>query len=334
MQVLAPIYGLADAGEEAARLADAGVDGVFTFEGPHDVFLPLALAAAAAPVALMTNVAIALPRNAIHLAHAAWDLHSLSGGRFTLGLGSQIRTHVERRFGAEFHPPVPRMRDTVDAVRAVFESWQHGTPLDHRGPYRQHTLMSPMFSPPPSPTGPPRIAVGGLGPMMCAMAAEVADVLAVMPVTSRRWFEEHTMDAVERGRSRRDPVLGPLEVLPELIIAVGRDEDELAVADAGCRALLGFYVSTPAYRPVFEVESAGELQPIARDLTREGRWDDLGDLIDDELLARIAVRGTPAEVAAQIADRYGTHSSRVAVYLPYTVADGLWGELVDELHSV
>lgn len=333
MRVLAPIYGLADAGEAAAALADAGVDGVFTFEGPHDAFLPLALAAAAAPVSLMTNVAIALPRNAIHLAHSAWDLNELSGGRFTLGLGSQIRTHVERRFGAEFHPPVARMRDTVEAVRAVFSSWQDGTPLDHRGPYRQHTLMTPMFSPQPSPHGPPPIAVGGLGPMMCAMAAEVADVVAVMPVTSRRWFEEHTMAAVERGLAKRSPELGPLEVLPELIVAVGRNEAELAAADAGCRALLGFYVSTPAYRPVFEVEGAGDLQPVAREMTREGRWDELGALIDDDLLARIAVRGTPVEVASQILDRYGPHAQRVAVYLPYAVADGLWGELVEQLRS-
>jgi probable F420-dependent oxidoreductase len=332
VQVLLPIYGLADAAAEAARLERAGVDGVFTFEGPHDVFLPLALAAAATDLAVMTNVAIAFPRNAVHLAHSSWDLHMLSGGKFTLGLGTQIRTHVERRFGADFDRPVARMRDTVEAVRAIFSTWQDGVPLDHRGEFRSHTLMTPVFSPPPGEWAPPQVVVGGLGPKMCAMAAEVADGLAVMPVTSERFFTEHTMVAVGEGLARRDPARGPLEVLPELIVCTGRDEAEMAVADAGCRGLLGFYSSTPAYRPVFECEGYGEIQPLARSMTKEGRWDELAELIEAPLLERIAVRGTPAEVAREIGRRYGAHTERVAVYLPYAVGDGLLEELIDELH--
>lgn len=332
MQVHLPIYGLADAPAEAARLERAGADGVFTFEGPHDVFLPLALAAAATDLAVMTNVAIAFPRNAVHLAHSAWDLHQLSGGRFTLGLGTQIRTHVERRFGVDFERPVERMRDTVEAVRAIFSTWQDGTPLDHRGPFRTHTLMTPVFSPGTSEWGPPPIVVGGLGPHMCAMAARVADGLAVMPVTSETFFTERTLPAVERGLERRDPSLGRFRVLPELIVCTGRDEAEMAVAEQGCRGLLGFYASTPAYRPVFETEGYGQIQPEARALTKEGRWDELGALIEAPLLERVAVRGTPAEVAGQIARRYGAHTDRVAVYLPYATADGLLDELIDELH--
>jgi probable F420-dependent oxidoreductase len=332
VQVLLPIYGLSDAATEAARLERAGADGVFTFEGPHDVFLPLALAAAATDLAVMTNVAIAFPRNAVHLAHSAWDLHMLSGGRFTLGLGAQIRTHVERRFGMDFDRPVARMQDTVEAVRAIFATWQDGVPLDHRGPYRSHTLMTPVFSPPASQWGPPPVVVGGLGPKMCAMAAEVADGLAVMPVTSERFFSEVTMAAVAEGAARRDPALPPLELLPELIVCTGRDEAEMETAEAGCRGLLGFYSSTPAYRPVFELEGYGEIQPAARNLTREGRWDELSELIEDPLLQKISVRGTPAEVARQIAERYGAHTERVAVYLPYGPADGLLEELVDEMH--
>ena len=332
MRILLPIYGLADAATEAARLERAGVDGVFTFEGPHDVFLPLALAAAATDLAVMTNVAIAFPRNAVHMAHSAWDLHALSGGQFTLGLGTQIRTHVERRFGAEFERPVARMRDTVEAVRAIFATWQDGEPLDHRGPFRSHTLMTPVFSPPPGDWPPPSVVVGGLGPKMCAMAAEVADGLAVMPVTSERFFTEHTLVAVEQGLARRPAERGPLEVLPELIVCTGRDEAEMAVAEAGCRGLLGFYSSTPAYRPVFECEGYGEIQPVARALTKEGRWDELSNLIEAPLLERIAVRGTPAEVAREIARRYSAHTDCVAVYLPYATADGLLEDLVDELH--
>ncbi len=334
MKVLLPIYGLADAGAEAAGLERAGVDGVFTFEGPHDVFLPLALAGAATELSLLTNVAIAFPRNAVHMAHTSWDLHQLSGGQFTLGLGTQVRAHVERRFGVDFERPVARMRDTVEAVRAIFATWQDGEPLDHRGPFRTHTMMTPVFSPQQSQWGPPPVVVGGLGPKMCAMAAEVADGLAVMPVTSERYFESHTMVSVREGLARRDASMGSFEVLPELIVCTGRTEDEMAVADAGCRGLLGFYSSTPAYRPVFELEGYGEIQPVARSFTKEGRWDELASLIEQPLLERVAVRGTPKQVAEQIGRRYREHTDRVAVYLPYAVADGLVEELLDELHAV
>ena len=334
MQVLAPVYGLASAADEAVALEQAGVDGIFTFEGPHDVFLPLAIAAQATDLALMTNVAIAFPRNAVHMAHAARDLQTLSGGKFTLGLGAQIRTHVERRFGVGFERPAARMRETVEAVQAVLQSWETGEPLDYRGEFRQHTLMTPMFSPGPSPWGPPPVVVGGLGPKMCGVAAEVADGLAVMPVTSDRFFAEVTLPAVADGLSRRHPALGDFEVLPEVIVCCGRDEAELAAADAGCRALLGFYVSTPAYRPVIDLEGHGELQPVAQQMTREGRWDELGALVDDDLLATLTVRGTPTQVAAHIGERYRGHADRVCVYLPYAMADGLLPELVDALHAV
>ena len=279
-------------------------------------------------------MAIAFPRNPIHLAHTARDLQQLSSGRFTLGLGTQIRTHVERRFGTEFDHPVDRLADLVAALRAVFAAWETGEPLEYRGPFRSHTLMTPMFSPGPSEWGPPPIHLGALGPRMTEMTASQADGLLVMPFTSRRFFEGHTLPSIERGLGRRREGLAPLEVVPELIVCTGRDEAELAVADAGCRALLGFYGSTPAYRPVLEAEGQGELQPLLRDMTRDGRWDEMAALVGDDLLARIAVRGTPAQVAAQVAERYSAHARRVAVYLPYGAGDDLLGELVDALHGV
>ena len=333
MEVLVPVHGLTDARNEAERMVRAGADGVFTFEGPHDVFLPLALAAAPGR-SLMTNVAIAFPRNAVHLAHAAWDLQALTDGHFTLGLGAQVRTHVERRFGVEFDDPVGRMQDTVDAVRAVFRSWTLGEPLDHRGPYRTHTLMTPMFSPARGEWGPPPIHVGALGPRMTTMAAAHADGLALMAVTSERFFTERTLPAVQAGLDRRGADLGPFELLPELIVCAGRDEAELAAADVGCRALLGFYASTPAYRPVLDIEGYGDLQPVAQGFTRQGRWDELAGLVDDELLARIAVRGTPAQIAAEVARRYAHHARRLAIYLPYELGDDLLDELFDALHAI
>lgn len=333
MEVLAPIYGLADAGDSARQLESFGVDGVFTFEGPHDVFVPLTLAAAATSLSVMTNVAIAFPRNPIHLAHASRDLQTLSSGKFTLGLGTQIRTHIERRFGEEFDKPVGRMRDQVEAIRAIFQSWETGERLNFTSEFRSHTLMSPMFSPGPSPWGPPPIALGALGPQLTAMAAQVADTLAVMPVTSESYFTSQTLKSVSKGLARRNDSLGEFEILPELIVCAGRNAQEQATADAGCRSLLGFYASTPAYRPVLDHEGFGHIQPQARALTREGRWGELSDLVPDEMLNAISVRGTPLEVAAQIRRRYSDHSSRVCVYMPYETPDDLWAELINAIHD-
>lgn len=333
MEVLAPVYGLADAGDSARHLESLGIDGVFTFEGPHDVFIPLTLAAAATDLAVMTNVAIAFPRNPIHLAHASRDLQVLSEGKFTLGLGTQVRAHIERRFGEEFNRPVARMREQVGAIRAIFQTWQTGERLNFEGEFRTHKLMSPMFSPGPSPWGPPPIAVGALGPQMCAMAASVADSLAVMPVTSRRFFEEQTLPAVQKGLARRSPDLGKFEIIPELIVCTGRTEEEMDRADTGCRSLLGFYSSTPAYRPVLEHEGFAGIQTTAQQYTRDGRWNELSGLIPDEMLSQISVRGTPAEVAAQISDRYGDHANKVCVYMPYETPDDLWAELITAIKA-
>ena len=158
------------------------MDGAFTFEGPHDVFTPLVLAAGATTtLELATNVAIAFPRNPVQLAHQAYDLQLLSRGRFTLGLGSQIRAQVEKRYGASFDRPIARMRELVGALRAIFATWETGERLDFRGEFTSHTLMPPMFNPGPHPFGMPPIAIGGLGPQMVRLAAEVADGLLVMP---------------------------------------------------------------------------------------------------------------------------------------------------------
>src|SRR6188472_3045583 len=188
--------------ERARELVDAGAAGLFTFEGPHDVFLPLAAAAGRVDADLMTNVAIAMPRSPVHLAHAAWDLQLMSRGRFRLGLGSQIKPHVEKRYGATWSPPAARMREIVLAVKAILGSWQDGTRLDFRGEHTQHTLMPPTFVPGPNPFGPPPVLLGALGPLMTATAAEVADGLLVMPFHSHRHFRERTLPAVAEGLAR------------------------------------------------------------------------------------------------------------------------------------
>lgn len=304
------------AADRARELAGTGAAGLFTFEGPHDVFLPLAVAAGAVETDLMTNVAIAIPRSPMHLANTAYDLQLLSRGRFRLGLGSQIRPHIERRYGATWSRPAARMRETVLAVKAILGSWQDGTPLDFRGEFTQHTLMPPTFVPGPNPYGVPPVLLGALGPVMTRTAAEVADGLLVMPFHSHRHFRDRTLPAVDAGLAVAGRTRGDLKILPQAIVAMGRTEAELAAASAGVRNLLAFYGSTPAYLPVLEVEGWDGLQPELNRRSKQGAWAEMAGLITDEMLETLAVRGTPEECAAEIGRRFGDVAGRVCCYFP------------------
>jgi len=298
----------------AHELAAAGVAGLFTFEGPHDVFLPLAAIAGHVEADLMTNVAIAMPRSPMHLAHAAWDLQLMSHGRFRLGLGSQIQPHIEKRYGATWSPPAARMREIVLAVKAILTSWQDNTRLDFRGEHTTHTLMPPTFVPGPNPYGPPPVLLGALGPVMTRTAAEVADGLLVMPFHSHRHFRERTLPAVEEGlvRSGRSS----LPIYPQAILAMGRTTDELARASYAVRRLLAFYGSTPAYLPVLDVEGRADLQPELNRLSKTGDVAAMVELVEDALVDVLAVRGTPEECAAELHRRFGDVADRVCCYFP------------------
>lgn len=274
-------------------------------------------------------MAIALPRNPIHLAHTARDLQLLSGGRFALGLGTQTRAHITRRFGAAFDHPVDRMAEMIGALRAIFSAWQDGAPLSFEGTYHQHTLMTPVFDPGPSPWGPPPIWVGALGPRMTEMVAANADGLLIMPFNSRRHLVERTVPRIDAGLGRSGRTRADLTVVAEAIVCMGRDEAEMAAAEAGCRGLLGFYASTPSYRPVLDAEGWGDLQPELNTLSKAGRWDEMGGLIDDEMLATLTVRGTPAVVAAGLDERFGDLADHLAIYAPYGLADECLADLVD-----
>lgn len=322
-----------DAAGRARELVATGVAGLFTFEGPHDVFLPLAAAAGAVRTDLMTNVAIALPRSPMHLAHTAYDLQSMSGGRFRLGLGSQIRPHIENRYGTAWDRPAARMREIVLAVRAILDSWQNGTRLDFRGEYTRHTLMPPTFVPGPNRFGAPPVLLGALGPVMTRTAGEVADGLLVMPFHSRRHFAERTLPALAEGARRAGRTAVP--VYPQAILAMGTTEAEILAARAGVRRLLAFYGSTPAYRPVLEVEGWEDLQPELNTLSKRGDVASMERLVDDRMLATLAVIGTPEECAAELIDRFGAHAERVCGYFPgYRVPPDQLASLVTALGRV
>ncbi|MAS56888.1 MAG: LLM class F420-dependent oxidoreductase [Pimelobacter sp.] len=316
--------------DRARELVGTGIAGLFTFEGPHDVFLPLATAASVVETDLMTNVAIAMPRSPMHLANAAWDLQLMTKGRFRLGLGSQIKPHIEKRYGATWSPPAARMREIVLAVKAILASWQDGTRLDFRGEHTQHTLMPPTFVPGPNPHGTPPVLLGALGPLMTRTAAEVADGLLVMPFNSLRHFRERTLTAVAEGLelAGRDSVA----IYPQAITAMGRTPDEQAAADLGVRGLLAFYGSTPAYRPVLDAEGWGDLQPELNALSKTGDVAAMMALVSDEMISTIAVRGTPEECAAELRRRFGDVAERVCCYFPgYDAPLAAIGELAAAL---
>jgi probable F420-dependent oxidoreductase len=324
MKVFTALYGPVDAVERARALRDAGASGVATFEGQHDVFAPLTLAATVGGLDLMTNVAIAFPRNPIHLAHQANDHQLLSEGRFFLGLGTQIRPQIEKRFGAEFDKPVARMTELVAALRAIFHAWETGERLNFRGEFYRHTLMTPTFSPGENPYGPPPIYVGALGPRLTRATAEHADGLLVMPFGNKRFLHEVTMPAVREGLAAAGRPIEDFAVIPEIIVSVGEDH-------TATRRLLGFYGSTPAYRPVLEIHGWGDLQPELNALSKQGRWEEMGKLIDDDVLHTIAACGTAAEVAAHIRDRVAGISDRICLYQAGPIAPETLAEVVGAL---
>ncbi|MGK2866834.1 MAG: TIGR03617 family F420-dependent LLM class oxidoreductase [Mycobacterium sp.] len=324
------LFGPVGAVERTEALRDAGASGVFTFEGPHDVFTPLTLASTVGGLDLMTNVAIAFPRNPIHLAHQAIDLQILTKGRFTLGLGTQIRAQIEKRFGAEFDRPVVRMTELVAALRAIFNTWSTGERLDFRGEYYRHTLMTPTFTPRDNPYGPPPIYVGALGPRLTKATAQHADGLLVMPFGNKKFLHEVTMAAVEEGLAAGGRTRSDLAIVPEIIVSVSSDTNP---DHAATRQLLAFYGSTPAYKPILDIHGWGDLQPELNALSKQGRWSEMGALIDDEVLHTIAACGSPAEVAAHIRDRVAGISDRICIYQPGPIEVELLAQIVDELRT-
>lgn len=328
MKVMTALFGPTDAVDRAEALKEAGASGVFTFEGPHDVFTPLVLASQVKDLDVMSNVAIAFPRNPIQLAHQAHDLQLLSEGRFILGLGTQVRAQIEKRYGTEFDRPVERMKELVGALRAIFDTWATGERLNFRGEYYRHTLMTPTFVPPATPYGPPPIYLGALGPRLTRATAEVADGLLVMPFGSTKYLHENTMPAVRAGLAAAGRREEDFEVVPEVIVSVatGRDDDHLST-----RRLLAFYGSTPAYKPVLDAHGWGELQLELNTMSKQGRWQEMTTLISDEILHTIAACGTPAEVAEHVRDRVDGVSDRVCLYQTGPIATDALAEIVDAL---
>jgi len=273
-------------------------------------------------------IAVAFARNPMLLANLAYDMQLLSKGRFILGLGSQIRPHIERRFSMPWSRPAARMRELVLAIRAIWASWEEDARLDFRGEFYTHTLMTPVFNPGPNPFGLPRIFCAGVGPRMTEVVGEVADGFLVHPFHTPEFLRQVTLPALDRGRERGARARGDFEIGAQLILALGDDEESLQAAKNGARAQISFYGSTPAYRPVLECEGCGDLQTELHRLSKEGRWLEMAGRIDDSLLERIAVVGGRAEAAAKIRARCAGLVDRVSLIAPFSPDPGLWADVV------
>lgn len=333
MKIDGPFYAqLGAAAAEARRLAAIGYDGIYTLEGSSDPFLPLVMATEHAPALdIATGIAVAFPRNPMHLAYQSWDLQKFSRGKFLLGIGSQVKAHIENRFGVPFNPPATRMREYILALKAIFNSWQTGARLTFEGDYFRHTLMTPMFNPGPLECSPPPVLLGALGPRMTEVAGEVADGLIVHPFNSMPFLIDHALPAVHRGLATAGRPRNEFILQINAIVITGQTEEQRRAATASVKSLLGFYGSTPAYRPPMEAIGYGELQPELNRLSKEGRWEELGSCIDQTFLDAFATSGHPDEIAGMLRAKYWAHADRLAIYAPYAAPDAMWSSIIAQL---
>ncbi|OSC41157.1 LLM class F420-dependent oxidoreductase [Mycobacterium decipiens] len=295
---------LARAADAAVALQRKGYDGGWTAETSHDPFLPLLLAAEhTSRLELGTNIAVAFARNPMTVANLGWDLQTYSQGRFILGLGTQIRPHIEKRFSMPWSHPVPRMREFVAALHAIWSAWRDGTKLGFEGEFYTHKIMTPMFTPESQPYPAPKVFIAAVGAAMTEMCGEVADGHLGHPMVSKRYLTEVTMPALLGGLARSGRDRSDFEVSCEVMVATGANDAELVATSTATRKRIAFYGSTPAYRQVLEIHGWGDLHTELRRLSLRGEWDAMGELIDDEMLGAFAIVGPIDTVADALRSR-------------------------------
>jgi len=329
--------GIAGAAASAAELEAAGYDGAWTAETAHDPFLPLVQAAAATEhLEIGTSIAVAFARNPMLLANIGWDLQAFSKGRFVMGLGSQIKPHITKRFSMEWSHPAARMREMVQAIRAIWDTWLTGSKLEFRGDFYTHTLMTPFFTPDAADLegfGPPKILLAAVGDMMTKVAGETCDGIIVHGFTTEKYMREVTMPAIEAGRAAAGKTMEGFEVSGPLFVVTGNNEEEMAAAAAGTRQQIAFYGSTPAYRGVLECHGWGDMQDELNRLSKAGEWVKMGEVIDDEVLNTFAVVGEPEQIGAELNRRYSDLVDRLSFYAPYKSDPDRWAPVMAELRG-
>jgi len=321
----------------AQEVEAAGYSGGWTAETAHDPFLPLLLAAEhTTDLELGTSIAVAFARNPMTLANTGWDLQAYSKGRFILGLGSQIKPHITKRFSMEWSHPAPRMREMILAIRAIWDCWLNGTKLDFRGDFYSHTLMTPFFTPDAADLegfGVPKIFLAGVGTLMTEVAGEVCDGFLCHGFTTERYLREVTIPALARGRAKAGKTMEGFEIVGPSFVVTGTNQEQMDAAAAGTRQQIAFYGSTPAYKPVLELHGWGGLQDELNTLSKQGKWVEMGTLIDAEILNTFAVVGEPETIAPELHTRYGDVISRISFYAPYQSDPQRWSKVLADLKA-
>ena len=306
-----------EAGPAIKQLEDAGYDGAYTFEGAHDPFLPLISAAMqTSNIELITSIAVAFARNPMTLANIGYDLNLVSEGRFILGLGSQIKPHITKRFSMPWSSPAARMKEMVEAIKAIWDCWQNGTKLNYRGEFYTHTLMTPFFNPGPNPHGLPKIYVAAVGPLMTQAVSESADGLLAHPFNSPKYVNEVTIPIINKGLETTGKTRDQFDLSVSVMTGIGATEETHKLAVKACRDQVAFYGSTPNYKAVLETHGLGHLSEELNKLSKQGKWMEMGDAIDDETLKTFAVvEESPEALAKEIKNRYGNIGQRIAPVL-------------------
>jgi probable F420-dependent oxidoreductase len=333
--VTLPMKDWHEAGPAAQAAEAAGFDAVMTVEVGHDAFTPLAFAALATErVELTTSIAVAFPRSPTVLASQAWDLQANSRGRFVLGLGSQVKGHNERRFGIPWSPPAPRMREYVQALRAIWRCWETGEKLRYEGEHYRLTLMTPEFS--PKPTGLPMlpVAIAAVGPAMLGVVGEVADGVRLHPLCSRRYLEEVCLPRIQEGMRRSGRKRERFDVHGGGFVATGPDAASVAKAMDWVRSRVAFYGSTRTYMPILELHGLQDLGLKLHDMSVQGRWNEMAAQVPDDVVRIFAACGTYDEIAAAIGARFGGAADSIDLNFPPGTAPGLVHELVADIRRI
>ena len=338
MQVFAtmdPATSLADTELHARRVEALGFDGLHVPDAIHDGLLTAhAALRSTRRITVATSVLVAFPRSPMNVAHASWDLQASYGGRFELGLGSQVRGNIVGRFSTVWSPPIPRMREYVQSLRAIFACWQDGERLDFRGEHYQFTRMQPYFNPGPLDTPGIRIVLGAVGPKMTRLAGELADGMTTHPTHSdRRYLKEVTLPGLAAGAADAGRELSEVALCVGPLVATGTTEKRVAEERERIRQLLTFLYSTPSYWPTLELHGFGELGRRLRELTRAGQWSELEGLLPDAILDAVVPTGTHAELASILRAWYGGIASRIALPVPAAGEEAGFAELLADLHA-
>lgn len=319
--------------ERIGPMLEAGYSGLQSIETGHDPFLPLILAAEhSEKVDLITAIAVAFARNPMNLAAIGNDINRYSEGRFILGMGSQIKAHIEKRFSMPWSHPAARMREMIQAMHAIWANWYDGEPLNFRGEFYKHTLMTPMFTPTLSDFGPPRVFIAAVGPLMTEVAADLCEGMLVHPLTSVHYLKNHTLPIIEKGLAGRGLKRSDFELSYPVFVVSGQTEEEFKKSDRTIRERIAFYSSTPAYKKVLDAHGWETLQPELNQMSKRGEWVAMGDLISDEILNTFAVVGEPDKIVPLIKERYSGLVDRISINFSYAPPEQR-AALISELAS-